>query len=77
MALREQRGISQRQLARMAGVSQTVIARIEAGRARNLEVRTLVKIAAALDSEVQITIRRRRRVRRPPRRVRASETRAR
>ena len=57
--LREQRGISQRQLARMVGVSQPVIARIEAGRARNLELRTLIKIAAALDSEVHITIQRR------------------
>ena len=61
VALREGRGISQRQLARIVGVSQPVIARIEAGRARNLELRTLIKIAAALDSEVQITIRRRRR----------------
>ena len=60
VALRERRGISQRRLAQMVGVSQPVIARIEAGRARNLELRTLVKIAAALDSEVQITIRRRR-----------------
>ncbi len=60
VALREHRGISQRKLALMVGVSQPVIARIEAGRARNLELRTLVKIAAALDSEVQITIRRRR-----------------
>ena len=57
--LREQRGLSQRQLAQMVGVSQPVIARIEAGRARNLELRTLIKIAAALDSEVHITIRRR------------------
>ncbi len=60
-ALRERRGIWQRKLARMVGVSQPVIARIEAGRARNLELRTLLKIAAALDSEVHITIRRRRR----------------
>ena len=61
VALRERQGISQRQLARMVGVSQPVIARIESGRARNLELRTLVRIASALDSELRITIRRRRR----------------
>lgn len=66
VALRERVGISQRRLARMVGVSQPVIARIEAGRARNLELRTLVKIASALDSEVHISIRRR--PRRRPRR---------
>ena len=59
VALRERRGVSQRALARRVGVSQPVIARIEAGRARNLELRTLMKIAAALDGEVEITIRRR------------------
>ena len=59
VALRERRGVSQRALARVVGVSQPVIARIEAGRARNLELRTLLKIAAALDGEVEITIRRR------------------
>ena len=66
VVLREQRGISQRQLARIVGVSQPVIARIEAGRARNLELRTLIRIAAALDSEVHITIRRRRQRRAAP-----------
>ena len=60
VTLREARGLSQRQLARTVGVSQPVIARIETGRAGNLELRTLIKIAAALDSEVHITFRRRR-----------------
>jgi transcriptional regulator with XRE-family HTH domain len=76
VALREARGMSQRALARKIGVSQPVIARIESGRARNLEVRTLIKIAAALDSEVQITIRRRR-TRRSPRSRRTPATAAR
>ena len=61
VTLREERGLSQRQLARTVGVSQPVIARIETGRAGNLQLRTLIKIAAALDSEVHITFRRRRR----------------
>ena len=61
VTLREERGLSQRQLARTVGVSQPVIARIETGRAGNLKLRTLIKIAAALDSEVHITFRRLRR----------------
>ncbi len=60
VTLREARGLSQRELARIVGISQPVIARIEAGRAGNLELRTLIKIATALDSEVHITFRRRR-----------------
>lgn len=77
VALRERRGISQRTLARMVGVSQPVIARIEAGRTLNIELRTLVKIATALDSEVQITIRRRRRSSRVPAGSSRDETRIR
>ncbi|MGH9163729.1 MAG: hypothetical protein ACRD2X_27575 [Vicinamibacteraceae bacterium] len=36
-----------------------MIAHIETGRTRNLELRTLVKIAAALDGEVGIHVHRR------------------
>ena len=66
--LREEQGLSQLDLARRVGVSQPVIARIEAGRARNLQLRTLLKIVSALDGQVEIAIRPRRRsaMRRPP-----------
>lgn len=57
VALREQQGISQRELARRMGVSQPVIARIESGRNRNLGLRTLVRIASVLNGKVEITIR--------------------
>jgi DNA-binding XRE family transcriptional regulator len=59
VALREEQGVSQRELARRVGVSQPVIAHIETGRTRNLELRTLLKIAAALNGEVEIRVRRR------------------
>ena len=36
VALRQARGVSQRQLARMLGVKQPVIARIESGRSQNI-----------------------------------------
>ncbi len=57
ISLREQRGLSQRQLARMLGVRQPVIAKIESGKAKNLELRTLVRTATALGGEVKIEIR--------------------
>ena len=55
-ALREARGVSQTQLARMLGVTQPAIARIESGRAKNLELKTLVRFAAALGARVRIAI---------------------
>ena len=62
IVLREEQGLSQRELARRIGVSQPVIARIEAGTVQNLQLRTLLKIASALDGQVDITIRPRRRI---------------
>lgn len=56
VALREARGLSQAQLARMLGVSQPAIAKIESGRAKNLQLRTLVRIVAALGGQIKIVI---------------------
>jgi DNA-binding XRE family transcriptional regulator len=42
VALREERGVSQTALARMIGVSQPAIAKLESGRTRNVELKTLV-----------------------------------
>jgi transcriptional regulator with XRE-family HTH domain len=52
--LRKKRGKTQRELAELLGVSQPVVAGIE--RAKNLEFRTLVRIADALDADVRITL---------------------
>jgi DNA-binding XRE family transcriptional regulator len=59
VALREERGLSQRALASLIGVTQPVIARIESGKARNLELKTVVRIAAALGARVRIQLERR------------------
>lgn len=56
VALREKRGISQRQLARLLGTSQPYVAKLESGRVKNLGVRTLVKCARALGASVSIRI---------------------
>jgi DNA-binding XRE family transcriptional regulator len=54
--LRERRNLSQRQLAAIIGVKQPVIAKIESGTGKNLELRTLIRIAAALGAKVRIRI---------------------
>jgi len=56
IALREARGLSQRQLAKVAGVAQPMIARIESGKVSNFELKTLVRLAAALGARVEITL---------------------
>ena len=60
IAMREQCGLSQQELAERAGVKQPQIARIESGRARNITLRTLAKITSALGAIPQIHIRRKR-----------------
>jgi transcriptional regulator with XRE-family HTH domain len=58
LTLRQQVGLTQSELAAIAGVSQPFIAKLESGRAVNIELRTLVRIATALDAQVDARIRR-------------------
>ena len=51
--LREERGLSQRELAERMGTSQSVIARLEAGGVEPT-IATLDRVAAALDVELDI-----------------------
>ena len=46
--LREASGLSQRQLAQRLGISQPAVAKIESGRAANLQLRTLLRIVTVL-----------------------------
>ncbi len=55
-ALRRKRGLTQTQLAKRLGVSQPVLARMEAGHIKNLQLKTLVRTAAALGARVKIDI---------------------
>ncbi len=54
--LRNTAGLTQTELAQIAGVSQPFIAKLESGKAVNLELRTLVRIATALDAYVDTRI---------------------
>ena len=54
VALRERRGLTQRQLAKLLGTSQPYVAKPESGRVKNLGVKTLVKCAQALGASVSI-----------------------
>jgi DNA-binding Xre family transcriptional regulator len=56
VALRTERGVSQRQLAELAGMKQPMIARIEAGAVKNLELRTVARLAVALGARVKMTL---------------------
>ena len=53
--LRKQRGLTQVQLAQRAGLSQSMIAKLESGKVQNYELRTLVRIAAAAGAYVRVT----------------------
>ena len=54
-ALREKKGLSQRQLAERVGTTQSAIARLEGGRI-SPSLPTLDRIAAALGAEITVTI---------------------
>lgn len=52
IALREQAGLTQEQEAKMAGISPTTISGIESGKIRRPHLKTLLKIARALGTDV-------------------------
>ena len=55
-ALRTQRGMTQAQLAKRLGVSQPHIAKLEAGRAKNIELQTLCRWATALGAKLTLDV---------------------
>lgn len=55
-ALREARGLSQRQVARLVGVSQPAIAKLESGTVKNLQLKTLVRMVTALGGRLRVEI---------------------
>lgn len=55
-ALRSRRGMTQAQLARRLGVSQPHIAKLEAGRAKNIELHTLCRWATALGAKLTVDV---------------------
>src|ERR1700682_266526 len=57
VALRESRGLSQVQLAKRLGITQSAIAQLESAQPKNVELRTLVRVAAALGARVDVSIR--------------------
>jgi DNA-binding Xre family transcriptional regulator len=56
VALRAERGLSQRDLARLLGISQPAIAKIESGKVKNVQLRTLARMAAALGGQLKVEI---------------------
>ncbi len=56
VALREARGLSQATTAKLLGISQPAVAKIEKGTMRNAKLSTLVRYAAALGGRVKVEI---------------------
>lgn len=56
VALRQARGLTQVQFAKLLGVTQPRIARLESGTMTNLELRTIVRMATALGAIVRVTL---------------------
>lgn len=55
-ALRHASGLSQRELAAKLGVKQPVIARLEAGKSRNIGLQTLVRAVKAMNGRIEVSI---------------------
>ncbi len=55
-ALREARGLSQRQVARLVGVSQPAVAKLESGTVKNLQLKTLLRMVTALGGRIEVEI---------------------
>ena len=55
-ALRTERGMTQAQLAARLSVSQPHIAKLEAGRAKNVELHTLCRWATALGAKLTVDV---------------------
>ena len=53
--LRERRGLTQQDMAAAIGRSQPLIARLEAGTATNVQLKTLIRYAAAAGSSVRLS----------------------
>ena len=58
IALRNEHDLTQKELAERIGTSQPAIARVESGNYRNISLSFLRRIAAALDAEPEIHLRR-------------------
>ena len=54
VALREKKGLSQKELAVRIGTTQPYVAKLESGKVQNLGLKTLVKYATALGSQLTV-----------------------
>src|SRR5262249_13820860 len=69
VALREKRGLSQRDVAARIGTTQPYVAKLESGRIKTLGLKTLVKYATALDATLTVRLEPRRHAHTPARKA--------
>ena len=55
--LRQKQGLSQRDFARLLGISQPAVAKMESGRVRNFTLETLARSAAVLGGQLHVELR--------------------
>jgi predicted XRE-type DNA-binding protein len=82
MFLRRRHGLTQKQVARVLGIEQSNVSRVEVGGAGNVRVRTLARLAAVLGARLRLSLEMEPSLRKPlarmdPARSRASRTRGR
>jgi DNA-binding XRE family transcriptional regulator len=56
IALRKKRGLTQAQLGKLMGASQSMVAALESESPRNIELRTLVRAAVALRATLKVEL---------------------
>lgn len=54
--LRRDLGLTQKEVAKLAGLEQPHIAKLELGKSKNFEIKTLIRVAAALGAAVEIHV---------------------
>jgi predicted XRE-type DNA-binding protein len=54
--LRRDRGLTQKEVAKRAGLEQPHVAKLESGKSKNFEIKTLIRVAVALGAVVEVRI---------------------
>jgi predicted XRE-type DNA-binding protein len=53
---RRELGLTQKEVAKLAGLEQPHVAKLESGKSKNLEIKTLIRVAVALDARVEVRL---------------------
>lgn len=54
--LRRELGLTQKEVAKLAGLEQPHVAKLESGKSKNFEIKTLIRVAVALGAAVEVRV---------------------